>query len=173
MLNSNITLNESIELLLQTKQEKIIIQILKTIQNSIKTSQDITVSLQNYKYYLGETAILFLSLGIQNGNINQSINSLVQILQQDIKTSEKLKDTVRYPIILLISLFVAVSMIFFYVIPSFEFVFTLLKDDIPFSTQSLLFVKEFIDSYFYLISLFILFIVLVIYKLYFRYKLFF
>lgn len=173
MLNSNLTLNETIELLLQTKQEKIIIEILETIQNSIKTSQPINIALKKYTSYLGDTSILLLTLGLENGNVKQSINSLVEILQEDIKISDKLKDIIRYPLILIFSLFIAVSMIFIYVIPNFEFVFNLLENDIPLSTRSLLFVKNFIESYFYIVIVFVSLLFFFLYQVYFKYKLFF
>ena len=173
MLNSNITLNESIELLLETKQENIIKEILLNIQNSIQTSQAISVSLQKYENYLGETPILFLSLGLKNGNIKQSISSLIEILEEDINSTENLKNTIRYPIILLVSLFISVSMIFIYVIPNFEFIFSFIKDDIPFATRSLLIVKNIIDNYFVAIIFIFTLTVTALYKSYFMYKLFF
>jgi type II secretory pathway component PulF len=173
MLHSNLTLHESIELLLQTKQEKTIIQILQAIQQSLKTSKSISIALKSYRYYLGDTAILFLNLGLENGNIKESIDSLVQLLQEDIKTSEKLKDILRYPTVLLISLAIAFSMIFIYVLPNFEFVFNLLEGDMPLSTQSLLFVKNFINNYFVLVIFSLVLFVLIISFFYKRYRLFF
>ena len=59
----------------------------------------------------------------------------------------------RYPLILVISLFVSIGMIFLYVLPNFEFIFSLLKDEIPFSTYLLISIKEILDSYWLLFLL--------------------
>lgn len=151
MLNSTLTLNESIELLLKAKQSNTDKEILNIIKLSLTTSVAIETSLNIYKSYLGETTILFLKLGLKNGNIKESINSIVEVLGEEIKIKEKLLKVIRYPIVLLISLSVAIVMIFVYVLPNFQFVFTLLKDDIPFATQSLLFLKEIVTKYYYIL----------------------
>lgn len=151
MLGANLSFSQSIDLLLDSKQEKKIEQIIKVIQHSLSSSISIDKALFQYKTYLGETSLLFLKLGFENGNIKESIHSLVEILEEDIKSSEKLSEVMRYPIILIISLFVSIGMIFLYVLPNFEFIFSLLKDEIPFSTSLLLSIKEIINSYWLLL----------------------
>ena len=151
MLGANLTFSQSIDLLLDSKQEKKIEEIIKVIQHSLSSSISVDKALYEYKTYLGETSLLFLKLGFENGNIKESIHSLVEILEEDIKSSEKLTEVMRYPLILVISLFVSIGMIFLYVLPNFEFIFSLLKDEIPFSTYLLISIKEILDSYWLLI----------------------
>jgi general secretion pathway protein F len=173
MLSSNLTLSQAVELLLKTNNDKIIKNILLVIQSAIKTAQPIDEALSSYKRYLGDTTILFLKLGIENGNIKESVNSLVSILSEDINSNEKFKDAIRYPIILLISLFISMGMIFVYVIPNFEFVFQMLGDDIPMATKSLLFIRDMIENYFYIVLLVLLSIPIVFYAFYKKYRYFF
>jgi len=151
MLGANLTFSQSIDLLLNSKQEKKIEEIIKVIQQSLSSSLTIEKALLKYKGYLGETSLLFLKLGFENGNIKESVHSLVEILEEDIKSHEKLTEVMRYPFILVISLFVSIGMIFLYVLPNFEFIFSLLKDEIPFSTYLLIGIKEILDSYWLLI----------------------
>jgi len=151
MLGANLTFSQSIDLLLDSKQEKKIEEIIKVIQHSLSSSISVDKALYEYKTYLGETSLLFLKLGFENGNIKESIHSLVEILEEDIKSSEKLTEVMRYPFILVISLFISIGMIFLYVLPNFEFIFSLLKDEIPFSTYLLISIKEILDSYWLLI----------------------
>lgn len=151
MLSANLTFSQSVDLLLESKQEKKIEEIIKVIQQSLSSSLSIEKALLNYKKYLGETSLLFLKLGFENGNIKESIHSLVEILEEDIKSSDKLSEVMRYPTILIISLFISIGMIFLYVLPNFEFIFSLLKDDIPFSTYLLISIKEIVDRYWLLL----------------------
>ena len=151
MLGANLTFSQSINLLLDSKQEKKIEEIIRVIQQSLSSSISIENALFKYKVYLGETSLLFLKLGFENGNIKEAIHSLVEILEEDMKSSEKLTEVMRYPIILVISLCVSIGMIFLYVLPNFEFIFDLLQDEIPFSTYLLLSIKEIIDNYWLLI----------------------
>jgi len=153
MLGANLTFSESIELLLDSKQEKKIENILILIKNSLSSSLPIDKALSKYKTYLGKTSILFLKLGLENGNIKDSVHSLTEILSEDISSSDKLNEVMRYPLILIISLCISIGMIFTYVLPNFEFMFTLLKDDIPFSTYLLIRIKNILDDYWILIIL--------------------
>jgi len=147
MLSANLTFSQSIDLLLESGQDKKIEEVLNVIQQSLSTSLSLDKALSSYTRYLGKTSVLFLKLGFENGNIKESIHSLVEILDEDIKSSEKLREVMRYPMILICSLFISIGMIFIYVLPNFEFIFTLLKDDIPLSTTLLIWIKNFMDKY--------------------------
>jgi len=173
MLYSHLTFSESIDLLLDLKQEKIIYEILDIMKQSLSSSISIDESLKEYKKYLGETNILFLKLGFENGNIKESIHSLVEILAQDMESQEKFADVVRYPKVLCTSLFVSVAMIFIYVLPNFDFIFTLLEDDLPYPTKILLWVKSMVDNYSFLIMIVIVLLAVSISYLKKRYKYFF
>ena len=147
MLGAHLSFHESIDLLLLSKQEKTIYEVLHIIKESLSHSTPLEKSLAPYKKYLGENTLLFLQLGFENGNIKDAIHSLVEILEEDIQSSEKLKEVMRYPSILIVSLFTSVSMIFVYVLPNFDFIFSLLKDDIPTATKVLLTLRDSIDQY--------------------------
>lgn len=149
MLKANLNLSEAIELSLKTKQSQKVKTILNEIKKSITHGKSLEKSLENYKNFLGEMPILFLQLGIENGNIKQSIDSLVTILSEDITASSKLQDTLRYPKLLMVSFLIALGMVFIYVIPNFEYIFLNLKGDIPLSTKVLLDIHYFVVEYFY------------------------
>ncbi|MEA3512844.1 MAG: type II secretion system F family protein [Campylobacterota bacterium] len=166
MLNSNLNFSEAISLLNNDKQNSKLKEIIATINNAIKNGHPIDKSLEKYQNYLGDTVILFLKLGIENGNIKESMNSLVELLNEDINSSDKIKDVLRYPLILLLSLCVAIGMIFIYVIPNFEFIFDFLDEDIPVATKILLWMKNFIENYHILLLLFLMAVVLSFYYIY-------
>lgn len=170
MLNSNLTLNQAVELLIKTNKNQVLKDILNSIELSIKTAQPIDIALEKYKKILGTTVILFLKLGIENGNIKESIASLVEILKEDIESSSKFKEVLRYPLILVISLMISIALIFIYVVPSFEFVFSYLKDDMPLSTTVLLFVKDIFENYLFLIIGFVLATPFVVIKVYNKFR---
>jgi type II secretory pathway component PulF len=164
MLGANLSFHESIDLLLKSKNEDTLHQILEEIKKALTYSIPLDKALKNYESYLGVTVLLFLKLGFENGNIKEAMHSLVEILYEDIKSQEKFKEAMRYPFILIISLCISVGMIFIYVLPNFDFLFALLKDDIPLSTQILLGIKNIFMNYgvIIVITLVLLFIISVI-----------
>ena len=170
MLNANLTLSQSIELMIKSKQEKNIKEILTLMEESVNSGKPIEKLLNNKINFLGNSSLLFLKLGIENGNIKESINSLVTLLEEDRKSRDKLNDAIRYPIVLLISLFVSILMIFIYVLPNFEYIFKMLDGNLPLSTQILLWIKEFLYSYSIIIFIALAGFLLSIYLLYIKFK---
>lgn len=173
MLSASLSFSESIEMLLQSQQETKIREILKIIEESLSSSVPLDIALKPYKNYLGNNTILFLKLGFENGNIKESIHSLVEILEEDIQSSEKFQEVMRYPLILILSLFVSVGMIFVYVLPNFDFVFSLLKDEIPTATKILLTLRDVFADYSIYIVIFLLVLIGVFIFLFKRYRYFF
>jgi len=173
MLSANLTFSQSIDLLVESEQDKKLEEVLKVIQQSLSSSLTLDKALSSYTRYLGKTSVLFLKLGFENGNIKESIHSLVEILDEDIKSSERLREVMRYPLILICSLVISIGMIFIYVLPNFEFIFTLLQDDIPVSTKLLIGIKNFMDRYWSItiigLGIFTLFFSLLIQKNRYRY----
>ena len=173
MLNSSITISDALDLMLKsTKNEKDRL-VLNGIKNTISSSDTVGRSLKDLRRYLSDTTILFLELGLQNGTIKESINSIVIILKEEITTKDQLLSTLRYPLVLVISLILSVSMIFIYVLPNFEFIFLMFKDDLPMATQSLLFIKNIFINYNLYILFFIIFIITLAKILYIKYQYFY
>jgi general secretion pathway protein F len=161
MLRSSLSFSQAIELLLKTTQSGISKEILNSINHSLTSSKPISEVLRRY---LDDTILLFLELGIKNGNIKEAINSIVIILKEDQTTKNKIYDSIRYPLILFGSLVVSLIMIFTYVVPNFEFIFISLGDNLPVSTKILLGVKHICQKYYeFIILTTVVFICLIAY----------
>jgi len=173
MLNANITLKEAIDLSLQNEEDKKIKMILLKIQQAITSAQSIDKALEEFKDILGVVPILFLKLGIENGNIKQSLNSLTQLLKEDMKIKTKFDDTLRYPKLLILSLLISLGMIFTYVIPNFEYIFTINQHNIPLATEILININNIFHNYFDFILLSLLGIILILFSLYRKFSFFF
>ena len=170
MLNSNLTLSQSIELMLKTKQDNDIKDILVLLSDAINNGKCVENTLSKYKSFLGNSSILFLKLGIENGNIKEAINSLVELQLEDKISYEKLNDLIRYPMVLLVSLFISIWMIFIFVIPNFEYIFKMTNGDLPLSTEVLLWIKGILENHLLFIVILIISIIFLVYTLYLKYR---
>lgn len=173
MLEANLTFNSSLKLLLENKQDPVIYNIIKDMESSVQKSKPIDEVLKRYNSYLDNTTLLFLKLGIERGNIKDAVSSIVELLEQDIKTKERLKESFRYPFILLVSLAIAFCMIFIFVIPNFESIFKSFGDDLPFSTKLLMNFGKFMEQKWYMFIGFISVFIMLFYIFYKKHKRFF
>lgn len=151
MLQAKLTFNSAIKLFLENKQDPFIEKFFSDIDYIISNSYDFHRLLKNHEKHIDKSVILFLELGLQRGNIKQAVSSLVNILDQDIKTTKQIKDTLRYPFILIISVISSLIMIFNYVIPNFEFIFKSFSGELPVSTKLLISFQNLISDYWYIV----------------------
>lgn len=146
MLSANLTLNSSLKLLLENKQDDEIKKLISAIDYSVQNPHKLKERLDEHTNLIDQTSIFFLKLGIEKGNIKDAVSSLVTILEQDMEVSKKLKDSLRYPMVLIVSIVFAVLMIFLFVIPNFKSIFLSLGANLPFATKVLLDVQSFVEN---------------------------
>ncbi len=147
MVDSGLTFVEAIDIIKKKNSNKIVDEILQRLKEAIVKSLPIDTLLVAYEKYLGKTPIVFLKLGFENGNINDALKALVEVLKEDIAVKNQLMQSLRYPVLLLISLVIAVGMVFLYVLPNFEFIFKAQKT-IPFATKLLLELQYIVSNYY-------------------------
>lgn len=160
ILNTNLSLSQSIEILLQGNQNPKIQQLLLSIQNALKNATPVYIALEKHKRYIGELPILFFKLGENNADIKNSINALSIILIENQQSKKQFINSLSYPLFLTFTLFVSVVIIFNFVIPQFEHIFMQYGDKLPLATSSLLFVKTLFVEFYYIFLIFIAFTIL-------------
>jgi len=147
MLQSHMSFNEALELILETNLDSETKNLILALQNAVIQNYPIDTALNNYKKYIGETPLSFLKQGLENGTIKSSVHSIVVLLEKELEVVTSLSEKLRYPLFLILSLFTSVSIIFIYVVPSFEFIFSSLGETLPLSTKVLLSVNQFFTNY--------------------------
>jgi len=173
MLKANLNFNEAIKLLNSSEENRTIKKILNTIDNTLKSNDNIEKSLKPYKNYIANNSILFLKLGFENGNLKDAIDSIVTIQTQEQIIREKFRKTLSYPILLIATLFISFFIIFIYVVPNFEHIFLTLGENLPYSTKILLILKDIILNYYYLLFIFLLLLIFTTLALYKKHKIIF
>ncbi len=117
ILSTNLSLSQSVDILLQGNTNTKIQEVLISIKNALENAKPIHQALEEHKSYIGTLPILFFKLGIQNANINDSIKALCIILSEKQKAKKKFISALSYPIFLTIVLFLSVVVIFNFVLP--------------------------------------------------------
>ncbi len=162
MLQSNITFNDSLNILIKNKKDKTILEFLKKVQIAFSNSKPIDELLKEFK--IDYIIVSFLKLSQDSGSIKANINALSKLLIQSDEIKKTFSKSMSYPIILLVSFLFSMISIFYFVIPKFKVIFTQFDSQLPFATRSLLFVENIFQNYLHFIFLiFFAIIVLIIY----------
>ena len=170
MLSSNITLSDSINILIKNRKDKTVLAFLNTLKSSLTSSKKISDELKIYKinYLVGS----FFDISKENGNIAANINALYKLLKESSEIKKNFLKSITYPIILLISFFLALIAIFYFVIPKFKLIFEQTKTELPMATKVLLNVQYLFENYLLLIFLIITIICFCLFLFYKKNKIF-
>jgi len=151
MLNTHLSFDEAIDVLLESTSNNKRSEILLTIKSALQNAQSLKIALEKYKKFLGELPIVFLDMGINNANIQESVNALSIILTNIQKTKKDFLSALWYPTVLIITLLMAFISILTFVIPQFDSLFTQYGDNLPLATSSLLFIRYIFIHYYFII----------------------
>ena len=149
ILDTNLSLNEALIILIDGNKDIVINKILTTMQTAIKNGQPISNALDIHKKTIGILPILFFEIANNNGNIKDSMKALSVVLEENQKAKKQFLNALSYPFVLTITLFMALILIFNFVIPKFEHIFVQFGSDLPSATKYLLSAKYIYDEYFY------------------------
>ncbi len=148
MLQANVLLNDAVKILYKNTKNEELKEILFTLLSALENGKQLDEQLKSYKNVLGELPLIFLKIAQENGNLKTVMNSLVVILQNRKQIKDTIFNSLRYPIVLSLSLFGLILFSFYFIIPKFEHLFLQYNSNLPLSTQMLLNLKVFIHSYF-------------------------
>jgi len=145
MLNSNILLNEALDILIKKEKNENLKKFLIDLKQSFLSSSPLTKSLSKYK-----TSFLIKSLFeiIQkSGNSDSNIEFLSNIISENLKIKKEFIKTMLYPILLSITFLLSLIAIFKFVVPSFESILINSETKLSISTKMLFFCKDFFENY--------------------------
>ncbi len=145
MLNSNLLFDDALSILIKNEKNTKMKEFLESLKNSFINSKDINKTLENYK--INPLIKSFLKITQDSGNISSNIEALSKIISENHKIKKEFKKAMTYPIILVVTFFLALIGIFKLVVPNFESIFSNSKMVLPFATKALLFTKDIFDNY--------------------------
>lgn len=147
MIQANILFSDALEILYQNTQHETLKQLLHTLIKSLENGKSLNTELQAYSKVLDRSIIALLTIAQRHGNLKAVMHSLVQLLQKRQTQKEKIAESLRYPFVLLGSLFALLLFTLYFVVPKFEHLFTQYGDNLPVATMMLLNVKSFLHGF--------------------------
>ena len=168
MLQANLMLNDALAILSQNYKEEKLNKFIDDLKKALLVLDTIDNIFKDYR--LDIYIVSFLKLCQKNGNVKININAMSILLKEEEKIKKEFSKAIRYPFILLISLFLSINVIFYFVVPKFKIIFINSYDSLPLATKILFNIHTIYMSYFiYLILIFICMVFTIIY-IYFKNK---
>lgn len=133
---------------------------LEDILGSLESGRDLAESFARHPRIFPSLYISVIRVGESTGTLEESFKRMAEYLEQDHRTQQRVKSAMRYPVIVMIVIAVAVGVLTTFVIPKFAPLFKVLGDNIPLPTRIIIGVSDFTQHYWYVVLLAIVAIVI-------------
>ena len=108
---------------------------LQDILESLESGRDLASSFRRHPQIFPPLYAHLIAVGEATGTLERSFGALTEYLAQDKEMQDRVKAAMRYPIIVMVVIAIAIGVITTFVIPRFEPLFRALGNDIPWPTR--------------------------------------
>ena len=121
--------------------------ILEDISQNLVGGSDLASAFRRHPKLFTPIYVSMIHIGESTGNLDDALIRLVGHLEMERETKKRIKSALRYPIMVVSAISIAMVVITMFVIPSFSAVFNKLGADLPFATQILIATSEFMQAW--------------------------
>mgnify|MGYP000967173105 FL=1 len=147
MTNAGISIHDSIKEVARAAEDKTLKEIFSAMNDDLNAGLSLTESTEKFRGQLGDVVVAMVSLGEATGNMAESLAKLAAMLQELWENQRKFKKAMRYPMILMVVMAIAFSVLMMYVVPKFREIFEELGADLPLPTRILLGIESALNNY--------------------------
>ncbi len=138
MTDAGIAINDTLEDVAENTSNQKLKDIYATMNNDINAGHSLSDAMKPYADEFGHVALAMTNLGERTGNISESYHKLADILENIRDNNAKFKKAIRGPLITLVAMGIAFTILIMVVVPKFKDIFSKFKTDLPLPTQILL-----------------------------------
>jgi len=130
--------------LMETTHNEVLKAALVEILSSLESGRGLAPSMAAHPKIFTQLFINLVEIGEASGTLETSFQRLYEYLSMEMEVRDRVKAAVRYPIVVLAAIAVALGIITVFVIPNFEPIFRTLGDNIPMPTKIIIGVSNFV-----------------------------
>lgn len=133
--------------LMETTHNEVLKEALVEVISNLESGRELAASLKGHPKIFSSLFINLVEIGEATGTLDVAFQRLYEYLSMDQEVRDRVKSAVRYPIIVLIAVAIALTIITVFVIPNFGPIFRALGDNIPLPTRIIMGVSDFVIGF--------------------------
>src|SRR3989338_1862760 len=134
--------------------------IIKGIKNDIESGNSFSAALSKFPSIFSDIYINMIRAGEAAGMLDDVLDKLASLLEYEEDIKMKVKQAIRYPMLVMITLSVAFPVMVLFVIPKFSALFARFNTELPLQTKILIGLHFVLSHYWYIIILAIIAVVI-------------
>jgi type IV pilus assembly protein PilC len=162
LLRSGIILTEALTTLAQQTDNPYFKEVIRNIRINIDAGESLSEALSKYPKVFPPIYINLVRTGEITGNLDIMLERLAKYFDEQHELREKIKSSLAYPTIVIISAIAVVIFLLTFVVPVFQRIYGRTNVPLPLPTRILISISNFMKNYILIIFLFIILIFILI-----------
>jgi MSHA biogenesis protein MshG len=130
-------------------------KVIREVQSNLESGQALSMAMGKQQAF-SELYIAIIHVGENSGRLDEAFAQIGAYLELERETLKRIKSATRYPMFVIIAMTIGLLIINVFVIPAFSGVFEKLGADLPWQTQVLVGLSNFILGYWYVLLFLVL-----------------
>ncbi len=151
LTRSGVPITRGLRSLAASATNPLLRRVIGELVESLESGRDLAGSLARHPDVFPPVLVSIVRVGEDSGRLEESFQRLYEYFTLEKKTGQQIKSAMRYPLIVLVAMSIAIGVLVMVVIPAFTSVFAQFGADLPLPTRIILGVSDFASSYWYLV----------------------
>lgn len=152
LTKSGVPLVRALRGLAESSRHPVMVRTLEDIVESLGAGRDLASALARHPKVFNPLFVNVVRVGENSGKLDEAFLRLYHYLAFDANTRAKVAAALRYPVIVLLAVAIAIGVIMTMVVPQFARAFKSFGVELPWPTQVIIAVSNFTVSYWYLVA---------------------
>jgi MSHA biogenesis protein MshG len=147
LLKAGVPIMRALAGLQQSARNRSLAEVIADLRTSLDAGRELSAAMRGHPRVFSPFYISVIRIGETTGELDQSFNRMFEYIEFEKEIRDRIKAAVRYPIIVLVVIAVAVGIVNFAVIPAFAKIFATQKVPLPLLTRVLVGTSDFFIHY--------------------------
>jgi type II secretory pathway component PulF len=150
MYRAGIPLLRSLQIIREGKSDPHFTYIIDQIANSVQSGKSLSESLAEFPKMFSPVFIACVAAGEESGKLDATLDELSSMLEREMELTRNVKAAIRYPLIVMAVIGIAITVLMAFVIPRFMSFYAAFDAQLPLPTRILIGASNFITHYWWL-----------------------
>ena len=147
LLKAGIPITMAIQRLSETSNNKYLAKVLQDVMKTLNQGYSLVHAFAKFPHVFSNLFLNIIKIGESTGQLDYVFLKLSEYLTLEIDSKKKIQTALRYPIMVIISVVIALLVINVFVVPNFAKMFAKFKGDLPIATKILMTTSDFLINY--------------------------
>lgn len=151
LLGAGLPLAQSLRTIGEQTENKKLRSIVEEILSDVEGGRSLSEAFGKHPEVFNKVFLALVQAGEASGTLDEALRRVAAQQEKDAAIASKIKGALTYPVIVLVVIFLVLGFMLFTVVPQVEKLYTDLKKDLPFLTQLMVNMADFMANFWWLV----------------------